>query len=212
MKMVKPIILAIGAIPVILAILIVIPMVTMEEIPMSAINSYDKIQIEFTKHDLRVVSFGVTEKSVADMTQVLIIDNDGNVQYTEVKDGVNQSLVKSSISNEQLQKLTAMIKETGFMSIPKESFPIKEDVESYTKFTVKITLNDAKTQIFWPEQDATEKFIPPIVTAVESELEDIINQNNRIVDMENTEAKLRVRMSSSDAHYAGNLVVKDSIL
>jgi hypothetical protein len=176
MKMVKPIILAIGAIPVILAILIVIPMVTMKEIPMSAINSYDNIHIEFTKHDLRVVSFGVTEKSVADMTQVLIIDNDGNVQYAEVKDGVNQSMVKSSISNEQLQKLTAMIKETGFMSIPKESFPIKDDVESYTKFTVKITLNDAKTQIFWPEQDATEKFIPPIVIAVESELVDIISK------------------------------------
>ena len=62
------------------------------------------------------------------------------------------------------------------MSIPKESFPIKDGVESYTKFTVKITLNDAKTQIFWPEQDATEKFIPPIVTMLESELEDIINQ------------------------------------
>ena len=102
MKMVKPIILAIGSIPVILAILIVIPMVTMEEIPTSAINSYDKIQIEFTKHDLRVVSFGVTEKSVEDMTQVLIIDNDGSVHYTEVKDGVNQSLVKSSISDAQL--------------------------------------------------------------------------------------------------------------
>ena len=174
--MVKPIILAIGSIPVILAILIVIPMVTMEEIPTSAINSNDNVYIEFTKHDLRIVSFGVTEKSVADMTQVLIIDNDGNVQYTEVKDGVNQSLVKSSISNEQLQKLTAMIKETGFMSIPKESFPIKEDVESYTKFTVKITLNDARTQIFWPEQDATEKFIPPIVTAVESELVGIISK------------------------------------
>ena len=41
MKMVKPIILAVGAIPVILAILIVIPMVTMKEIPISAINSYD---------------------------------------------------------------------------------------------------------------------------------------------------------------------------
>ena len=62
------------------------------------------------------------------------------------------------------------------MSIPKESFPIKEDVEIYTKFSVKITLNDAKTQIFWPEQDATEKFIPPIVTAVESELVDIISK------------------------------------
>ncbi len=74
-----------------------------------------------------------------------------------------------------MQKLTAMIKETGFMSIPKESFPIKDDVESYTKFTVKITLNGAKTQIFWPDQDATEKFIPPIVTAVEDELVGIID-------------------------------------
>jgi len=61
------------------------------------------------------------------------------------------------------------------MSILKESFPIKDDVESYTKFTIKITLNDARTQIFWPEQDATEKLIPPIVTAIESELEDVIN-------------------------------------
>ena len=172
--MVKPVVLAICAIPVIFAILIIIPMVTMEEIPTSAINSNDKIHVEFTKHELRMVSFGVTDKTVADSTQVLTIDNDGLVQYTEVKDGVNQSLVKSSISDEQLQKLTAMIKETGFMSIPKESFPIKEDVESYTKFTVKITLNDARTQIFWPEQEATEKFIPPIVTAVEDELVRII--------------------------------------
>ena len=174
--MVKPVVLVAAAIPVILAILIVIPMLTMEEIPTSAINSNDKIGIEFTKHDLRVVSFGVTEKTIADRTQVLIIENDGTVQFTEIKEGSNQSQFTSSISNEQLQKLTAMIKETGFMSIPKESFPIKEDVESYTKFTVKITLNDAKTQIFWPEQDATEKFIPPIVTMLESELEGIINQ------------------------------------
>ena len=175
MKMVKPLVVGIAAIPVILAILIIVPMVTMEKIPTSAINSNDNVHIEFTKHDLRIVSFGVTEKSVADMTQVLIIDNDGSVQYTEVKDGVNQSLVKSSISDAQLQKLTAMIQETGFMSIPKESFPINDDVESYTKFTVKITLNDARTQIFWPGQDATEKFIPPIVTAVEDELVGIID-------------------------------------
>jgi len=174
--MVKPIILAIGAIPVIFAILIVIPMVTMEEIPISAINSNDKVGIEFTKHDLRIVSFGVTDKTVAYSTQVLTIDNDGLVQYTEIKDGVNQSLVKSSINEAQLQKLTALIKETGFMSIPKESFPVKDDVKSYTKFTIKITLNDAKTQIFWPEQDATEKFIPPIITMLESELDEIIKK------------------------------------
>ena len=174
--MVRPFILALGAVPVVFAILITIPMLTMEGIPTSAINSNDQIHVEFTKHDLRIVSFGVTDKMIADNTQVLTIEKDGTIQFTEIKDGVNQSQITSSVSNERLQKLTAMIKETGFMSIPKESFPIKDDVESYTKFTIKITLNDAKTQIFWPEQDVTEKFIPPIVTMLESELEDIINQ------------------------------------
>jgi len=174
--MVKPTVIAVCSIPVILSLLIVIPMLTSTDIPISAINSNDKLEIEFTKHDLRIVSFGVTERTVADSTQVLTIENDGIVQYTEIKDGVNKSQITSSISDEQLQKLTALIKETGFMSIPKESFPIKDDVEIYTKFTIKITLNDARTQIFWPEQDATEKFIPPIVTMLESELDGIISQ------------------------------------
>jgi len=174
--MVKPTVIAICSIPVIFALLIAIPMLTSTDIPISAINSNDKLEIEFTKHDLRIVSFGVTDKAVADSTRVLIIENDGTVQYTEIKDGVNKSQITSSISDEQLQKLTALIKETGFMSIPKESFPIKDDVEIYTKFTIKITLNDARTQIFWPEQDATEKFIPPIITMLESELDGIISQ------------------------------------
>nr|AIF21485.1 hypothetical protein [uncultured marine thaumarchaeote SAT1000_05_A05]AIF21607.1 hypothetical protein [uncultured marine thaumarchaeote SAT1000_05_B05] len=176
MKMVKPTVIAICSIPVIFALLIAIPMLTSTDIPISAINSNDKLEIEFTKHDLRIVSFGVTDKAVADSTRVLIIENDGAIQYTEIKDGVNKSQITSSISDEQLQKLTALIKETGFMSIPKESFPIKDDVEIYTKFTIKITLNDARTQIFWPEQDATEKFIPPIITMLESELDGIISQ------------------------------------
>jgi len=174
--MVKPTVIAICSIPVIFALLIAIPMLTSTDIPISAINSNDKLEIEFTKHDLRIVSFGVTDKAVADSTRVLIIENDGTVQYTEIKDGVNKSQITSSISDEQLQKFTALIKETGFMSIPKESFPIKDDVEIYTKFTIKITLNDARTQIFWPEQDATEKFIPPIITMLESELDGIISQ------------------------------------
>ena len=174
--MVKPTVIAICSIPVIFALLIAIPMLTSTDIPISAINPNDKLEIEFTKHDLRIVSFGVTDKAVADSTRVLIIENDGTVQYTEIKDGVNKSQITSSISDEQLQKLTALVKETGFMSIPKESFPIKDDVEIYTKFTIKIMLNDARTQIFWPEQDATEKFIPPIITMLESELDGIISQ------------------------------------
>ena len=174
--MVKPLILAVGAIPVFFAILIMVPMLTTPEIPISAINSNDTIEIEYTKHDLTTISFGVTEKTAATNTQILTINNDGAVKYNQIREGSDQSQITSSISNQQLQKLTALIKETGFMSMPKEPFPIIDDVADYTKSTIKITLNGNETQIFWPNQDATEKLIPPIITMIESELEQIINQ------------------------------------
>jgi len=174
--MVKPLILAVGAIPAFFAILIMVPMVTTPEIPISAINPNDTIELEYTKHDLTTISFGVTEKTAATDTQILTIKNEGTVEYNQIREGSDQSQITSSISNQQLQKLTALIKETGFMSIPKEPFPIMDDVTDYTKSTIKITLNGNETQIFWTEQDATEKLIPPIITMIESELEQIISQ------------------------------------
>ena len=175
--MVKPIIIAIGAIPALFAILIMVPMVTMPDTPTSAINPSDTIKIEYTKHDLVIISFGVTEKTVSENTQILTIKNDGTVEYNVIiDDGSTQSHLTSTISNQNMQKISALIKETGFMSIPKEPFPITDDVGDYTKSTIKITLNGNETQIFWPEQDATEKLIPPIITMIESELQQIISQ------------------------------------
>jgi hypothetical protein len=174
--MAKPIIFGIMAIPVILAFLIMIPLLTETQIPVSAVNPNDTIDIEYTKHDLRVVSFGVTDKTVAESTEILIIKNDGAAQYNKVTEDGGQSQIMSSVSDERLQKLTALIKETGFMSIPKESFPIKEDVTDYTKSTIRVTLNGDRAQIFWPDQDATDRLIPPIITMIESELDEIIKQ------------------------------------
>jgi len=174
--MAKPIIFIIGAIPIILALLIMIPMLTETEIPSAAVNPNDTIHIEYTKHDLRVISFGVTEKTAAESTEILIIKNDGTAQYNKITEDGGQSQIMSSINDEKLQKLTALIKETGFMSIPKESFPIQEDVTDYTKSTIKITLNGQKSQIFWPDQDATDRLIPPIITMLESELDEVIKQ------------------------------------
>ena len=174
--MAKPIIFVIMAIPAVLALLIMIPLLTQTEIPSAAVNPNDTIHIEYTKHDLRVISFGVTEKTAAESTEILIIKNDGTAQYNKITEDGGQSQIMSSINDEKLQKLTALIKETGFMSIPKESFPIQEDVTDYTKSTIKITLNGQKSQIFWPNQDATDKFIPPIITMLESELDEIIKQ------------------------------------
>ena len=174
--MAKPVIFVIMAIPVILAFLVMIPLLTETEIPSSAVNPNDTIDIEYTKHDLRVVSFGVTEKTAAESTEILVIKNDGTAQYNKITEDGSQSQIMSSISDEKLQKLTALIKETGFMSIPKESFPIQEDVTDYTKSTIRITLNNDRAQIFWPDQDATDRLIPPIITMLESELDEIIKQ------------------------------------
>ena len=174
--MAKPILLVIMAIPAVLALLIMVPLLTETEIPSAAVNPNDTIHIEYTKHDLRVISFGVTEKTAAESTEILIIKNDGTAQYNKITEDGGQSQIMSSINDEKLQKLTALIKETGFMSIQKESFPIKEDVTDYTKSTIKITLNGQKSQIFWPNQDATDRLIPPIITMLESELDEIIKQ------------------------------------
>lgn len=173
--MVKPIIIAIAAIPAIMATLIAIPLLTQPEIPFSAANPYDRVEIEYTKHHLKKVSFGVTERVGAQKTEILLIQNDGNLRYSVTEDGAPLPESTGQIDESKLKKLAALIKETGFIAIPSESFPIKEGVDEYQKSTVKITLNGVVNQIHWPEQNATEKFVPPIITMVESELNQIID-------------------------------------
>ncbi len=174
--MVKPIIIAIGAIPVIIAILIAIPLLSQPEIPFSAANSNDKIELEYTKHQLKKIQSGVIERLTSQKTEILKIDDDGKIRYTVTEEGILLPEIQSEIDKGKILKITALIKETGFMEIPVNSFTVKENVDTYEKSTVQITLNGAKKQIHWPEQNATEQFIPPIITMVEAELNQIINQ------------------------------------
>jgi len=174
--MVKPIYLAMGAIPVIVALLITVPMITKNEIPMSAANSFDRIEIEYTKHQLKIVSFGVTERTGAQKTEILLIKNNGDMKYSVTESGYLQPVIKSKLDEKKLDKIRALIKETGFIAIPSESFTILDDVTEYQKSNVKITLNGRTNQIHWPEQNATSAFIPPIITMVELELDQIISK------------------------------------
>ncbi len=174
--MVKPIIIAVGAIPAILALLIVVPLITKSEIPFSASTPDDVIELEYTKHQLKKISFGITERLVAQKSEILLVKNDGDLRYTVTEDGITKPDKLSDLDDEIMKKLRALIKETGFISIPNESFPIIDDVDEYQKSSLKITLNGVVNQIHWPEQNATEKFVPPIITMVESELDHIIEQ------------------------------------
>ena len=172
--MVKPILFVGGAIPVIFAIIIVIPLVTAPEIANTAIDPSDKSEIEFITHHLRNTSLGITDRMTAEQTEIIVIKNDGTVTYSITKDGKVSTPKIIKIDNSQRIKLVAMIKETGFLAIPFESFSIKDGIETYQKFGLKITLNQDTNQLYWPEPDATEQMIPPIITMVQEELEVIM--------------------------------------
>jgi len=174
--MVKPVLLIFFAIPVILAGIIAIQLITSTEVPITAVDKFDVIEIEYTKHNLTKISFGVTERLVSEKSEVLIIKNNGDIIYTLIEDGLDKPNITSKINEEKKTRITAIIKETGFMSIPTDSFLIDDNIDKYLKSNVKITLNGKTTQIFWPEQNVTEQLIPPIITYVETELDSVINE------------------------------------
>jgi hypothetical protein len=174
--MVKPIVIAIAAIPAIIALLIAVPLLTKPDIPFSASTPSDTLEIEYTKHQLKKISYGVTDRIASEKTEILLIKNNGEIKYTLTEQGYPNPDIKSKIDEETHKKLKALIKETGFMAIQSESFPILENITDYQKSNVKITLNGKTNQIHWPEQNATSKFIPPIITMIESQLDQIIKQ------------------------------------
>ena len=172
--MVKPIMLLLGAIPVLAAIFIVVPQLTRPEVSSSAVNSDDVISIEYDKQHLKKVSFGLTESLGADKTEILTIQNDGETTYQVTQNGYSAPDVKYQLDKAELTKLTALIKETGFTEIPSDSFPVKPDAQEYDKFSLQVTLNGKSVNLRWAEQNASQTFIPPIITQVQSELDVII--------------------------------------
>ena len=174
--MVKPIMLLLGAIPILVAIFIVVPQLIRPEVPTSAVNSDDVISIEYDKQHLKKVSFGLTESLGADKTEVLTIQNDGETTYQVTQNGYSGPDVKYKLEKPELTKLVALIKETGFVEIPSDSFTVKPDALEYDKFGLQVTLNGKSVNLHWAEQNASQAFIPPIVTRVQSELDGIITE------------------------------------
>ena len=174
--MVKPVYFVLGAIPVIVAILLALPLVTKNEIPVSASNSFDKLEIEYTKHQLKKISNGIAERTGSEKTEIILIKNDGEIKYTVTEKGYPQPDIKSKIDEQQLNKIKALIKETGFISIDPNSFSVFQNVTDFQKSSVKVTLNGRVNQVHWPESSATADFIPPIISMVESELDKVMSE------------------------------------
>ncbi|MHB8601670.1 MAG: hypothetical protein ACYC6W_07895 [Nitrosotalea sp.] len=172
--MVRPIIILLGAIPVLAALFIVVPTLLRPEITNVAVNSDDVISIEYDKQHLKKISFGLTQSIGADTTEVLTISNDGQTTYSLTKNGYSEPDKKYQLSKDEVKRLTALIKETGFMQIPQTSYQVKSDVNEYDKFALQVTLDGKSINIQWPDQNSTQEFIPPLITEVQNSLDAII--------------------------------------
>jgi hypothetical protein len=174
--LVRPIILLLSAIPILAALFIVVPTLLRPEIPNVAVNSDDIISIEYSKQHLKKISFGVTQSIGAQKTEVLTIGNDGQTSYSLIENGYSEPDKKSQISMDEVKKLTALIKETGFMQIPQTFYQVKSDLNEYDKFGLQVTLNGKSVNIQWPDQNSTQEFIPPLITQVQNSLDAVMTE------------------------------------
>lgn len=177
--MAKPLILIVASIPVILAILIAIPMISNPQIPFNAANADDHISVEFTKHQIKKISFGLTDRLSAEQTEILTISNDGTARYLLTSEGAPKPEKTVLLEKADVKRLTALVKETGFMQIPIDSISADEQKTEYAKFSLKVVLNGNTKQIQWVEQNATSTLVPPIVSQVESSLESLLQKVNQ---------------------------------
>jgi hypothetical protein len=163
-----------GAIPILAALFIVVPTLLRPEIPNVAVNADDVISIEYSKQHMKKISFGLTQSIGAQKTEVLSIANDGQASYSLTKDGYSEPDVKYQLSKQEVTRLTALVKETGFMEIPQTSFQVKSDLNEFDKYGLQITLNGKSVNISWPDQNSTDEFIPPLISQVQTSLDGVI--------------------------------------
>ncbi len=174
--MARPIILILAAIPILAAIFIVVPQLMRPETSSTAVNSEDVMTLQYTKEHLQKVSFGLTQSIGADSAEVLTIQNDGSAVYSLTKNGYSNPDVKYQLSSNEFTKLKALVKETGFIHIPDTVYQVKPDATTYEKYGLQVTLNGKTVNLQWADQNASQEFVPPIITQVQSSLDNIINE------------------------------------
>ena len=175
--MVKPVVLVLAAVPAIAAMLLVSPLILRTEVPRGAALPDDRLDLEYTRHDLRTVSFGITERLASEKTEYLEI-SDGQAAYYTIESGVQSPEEAFEVDPADMLSLVAFVKETGVMSLPPDAFPVRDGQSEYTRSTLETTLNGAAGSITWPDQGATDRFVPPVVTELEAKLRAIIERGS----------------------------------
>ncbi len=157
-----------GAIPVAVAILIAVPLLTLERVPATTLLPSDMIDIEHTMRRIATVP-GVIERERALESHVLRIDASGSTRLlVATADGTSER--GDQLDAGTLQRARALIKETGFMSITPSSFVPDSLPAEYELHTLRVELNGDERTVRWSEHDSQDHLVPPIILALREEL------------------------------------------
>ena len=135
----------------------------------SILSSDDYIDIEYIKHKL------IYNQSVIiySQSEILTIDNNRSIHYKTIID--NNILDKEyKLHQDKLRKLISIIKDTGFLSMDRDYLQSSIDNQNFTKHILNISLNSKQYKVSWNTSD--QILSPPIIHAVELELNSIIDQ------------------------------------
>lgn len=168
--------IAAAVIPIIIALAIAIPKLSPSGDQTA--TSASPLRIEYIKEDMKRISYGVTERTGALKSETLLIDEKGQAYYNLNIEGEKGSQTKFQVSQQDMKRLKAIITDTGFMFIPKSEFAIKEDANEFTRYTLKITLDNQVKTVQWVNEDASQDFVPPLLIMLSDTLTKIVEEHS----------------------------------
>ncbi|MEM1942105.1 MAG: hypothetical protein QW248_04510 [Candidatus Nitrosocaldus sp.] len=117
------------------------------------------ISLQFTREEMRRVSFGIVERFAAEKVESMSIQADGRALYS-MQQGINNVQREFRVPSERLKSIQSFISDTGlFDAVPH----LKDEVgssDTFTRYTVTVTLDGSSKSLRWAESIRTDEFAP----------------------------------------------------
>lgn len=107
----------------------------------------------------------------------LTLENNGSANYNKLDMNGNHYTKNFSINGTELRKLKALVLETGFIHIPEQDGTANQIPGNYTKYQLKVTVNNLQKVMSYSDPSARGVTVPPIVTGIAGELEYLLSRN-----------------------------------